>query len=142
MFLFWSGPLDVTCLRMSKYGEAAIKAVKICHSDFRPDPVAAWKAAVCEFLPTLEGQKKGCPKSAFLGLCEAGFVKGISQGNYTRGRLNKEYAVQAVRLLQSDSSLANDRRGLWHRVMDGTDKKPNGQMDVVVALFEAGLLVV
>lgn len=126
---------------MSKYGETVIEAVKICHSQSAPDPVAAWKAAVCDFLPTLEGQIKSCPKSAFLGLCEEGLVKGIPRGSYTRGRLNKEYAVQAVALLQSDSSLVNDQLGLWRRVMAGADKKPNGQMEVVVALFGAKLLV-
>lgn len=125
---------------MSKYGDSAIRAVEICEASQNPDPVAAWKRAVSDYALTFEGQKKGCPKSAFLGLCEEGLVKGIPKGDYTRGRLNKEYAVQAVRLLQSDPSLANDRRGLWDKVMAGTEKKPNGQMDVVVALFEAKLL--
>jgi hypothetical protein len=125
---------------MSKYGDAAIRAVEICQASQNLDPVTAWKTAVGDCDLTFEGQKKGCPKSTFLGLCQEGLVKGIPVGCYTRGRLNKEYAVQAVRLLQSDSSLADDRSGLWHRIMAGTDKKPNGQMDVVTALFGAGLL--
>ena len=36
-----------------------------------------------EVFPTQESsRKKGCPQSAFLGLCEDGYVKGIPQGRY------------------------------------------------------------
>lgn len=43
-------------------------------------------------------QRKGCPKSAFLGLCDEGLIRGVSKGNYTyrSDSLNKAYAVQAV----------------------------------------------
>jgi len=39
---------------------------------------------------------KGCPRGAFLELCEAGMIKGIASGKYTRSKRNKEYAIDAV----------------------------------------------
>ena len=35
------------------------------------------------FMDSKSSQEKGCPKSAFLGLCEEGFIKEISKGKYT-----------------------------------------------------------
>ena len=55
---------------MSAYSEAAVHAVRLCQTQRVVDPVAAWEAAVQVFLPTEEGRKKSCPKSAFLGLCD------------------------------------------------------------------------
>jgi hypothetical protein len=47
----------------------------------------------------VSAQKKGCPRGAFLGLCEEGLVKGIPAGNYTTSKDNKAYAVRAAELL-------------------------------------------
>lgn len=125
---------------MNNYGKAAIEAVKMCQQGQFSDPVTAWKMAVLSHVSTLEGQKKGCPKSAFLGLCEEGVVVGIPRGNYTKGKLNKEYALRALKLLQQPRSLADNPRKLWDQVMEGELKKPNSQMDVVVALWNEKLL--
>ncbi len=84
---------------------------------------------------------KSCPKSTFLGLCEEGLVSGIPSGRYSRSKLNKEYALKAVGFLQACPSLASDPPSLWAKVMAGEAKVPNGQMEVVVALWEADLLV-
>ena len=126
---------------MNNYGKTAIEAVKICGKSPEPDPVSAWAVAVREYCPTLEGQKKSCPRSTFLGLCEEGLVVGIPRGGYTRSRLNKSYAIRAVELINKDDSLAKDVRILWQRVMSGKNKQPNHQMDVVVALWQAEMLI-
>jgi len=84
---------------------------------------------------------KGCPKGAFLGLCEEGLVRGIPRGLYTQSRKNKEYAVRAVRLLKEGQYAPKDPFVLWSRVMAGDPKNYNQQMDVVLALWENGYIV-
>jgi hypothetical protein len=67
-------------------------------------------------------QKKPFPKNAFIGLCEAGLVRSIPQGNYAARsgeQKNKEYAIKAVELIKGKPALANDNKPLWEAVMDG-----------------------
>lgn len=91
-------------------------------------------------------RKKGCPRSTYLGLCEAGFVRGIPRGDYTQSEDNKRYAIDAVRLLRRDPNLAEPSASaggaarLWAAVMKGDPKRPNGQMEVVLALWNTGLI--
>ena len=76
---------------MGDYGEAALLAAELLESS--DDPVNAWKEATSkEFFGKLAAQKKGCPRGAFLGLCQEGYVKGVNPGVYTRSRKNKDYA--------------------------------------------------
>lgn len=66
---------------MSKYNQAAIKAVELIHQDISYSPIKAWEIATAEvFGEGTWGAKKGCPKNAFLGLCEEGYVKAFLQG--------------------------------------------------------------
>ncbi|OYW70860.1 MAG: hypothetical protein B7Z37_29465 [Verrucomicrobia bacterium 12-59-8] len=128
---------------MTTYAKTALQAVKLYYSKAAGNPSAAWKMAAEICVPTLEGREKGCPKGAFLGLCEEGWVVDVPSGNYTKSKLNKNYAVQAVRLLRSNPHLANDVATLWGEVMRGGDdesKRHNQQMDVVVALWNAKLI--
>jgi len=82
---------------MKAYGDAAILAVKMVNERQAGDPVAAWRVAVREkFSHSASLQAKGCPKGAFLGLCSAGFVRGIAPGEYTNSELNRSYAVISV----------------------------------------------
>lgn len=64
----------------------------------------------------------------------------IPPGSYTRSRLNKDYAIRALRILQSDKSRGYAPHELWECVMAGADKSPNSQMEVVLALWDANLL--
>ena len=87
---------------------------------------------------------KGCPKNAFLGLCEDGLVKGIKRGVYltnSESNLNKQYALTAIKLLINNPNLT--RRELWVQVKEqlNISKSHNSQMDVVIALFENKLIV-
>lgn len=78
-----------------------------------------------------------------MGLCEEGLVRGVPKGNYTykSNSLNKAYAVEAVKLLKANPELAKDRNSLWQEVMQGAKKSHNSQMDVVLALWENGFLI-
>ncbi len=77
---------------------------------------------------------------AFLGLCEEGLVKGIPPGDYTESVKNKQYAVDAVRLLRLDPALAGDKMSLWQGVLGKRTIVHNDQMAVVASLWERGLL--
>tara|TARA_R110001592_G_scaffold25816_10_gene97628 strand:- start:155 stop:553 length:399 start_codon:yes stop_codon:yes gene_type:complete len=122
----------------NKYGFAAKEAALISGN-----PVESWKIAVKDF-DSESSKTKGCPKNAFLGLCEAGFVKGIKSGSYFKSKkpnLNKKYAIKAVELLISNSNLSE--KELWELVREELNlgvKKHNSQMDVVIALWENGLI--
>ena len=127
---------------MNKYAQSAVLATTYVNSGQAMDPVNAWKKAVCEIFPkSVSSQKKGCPKGAFLGLCEEGMIKGVPRGSYTRSIDNKRYAVNGVTELKRNPELAKDPRELWEAVMKSAEKKENSQMDVVIALWDAGLIV-
>ena len=124
---------------MGKYGDAAIKAVRLVRSGSVKSPINAWKRATGEiFGRGTSSQDKGCPRDAFLGLCEEGIITGIPAGNYTRSIKNKEYALKAVRLLKEEPEVTQTK--LWDKVVEGKGIKHNGQMDVVVSLWKAGLI--
>jgi hypothetical protein len=133
---------------MNKYADVAIRATRLVTSGTCCSPQEAWLVAARLVFPTsVSSQAKGCPKGAYLGLCEEGLVRGIPRGVYTRSHENKQYAVDAVRLLLQDSTLADSgmddggAANLWRRVMRGRDKHSNGQMEVVLGLWAHGLIV-
>lgn len=127
---------------MSGFGNAAVRAARTCQRQPRTGPLEAWQQAVKVVFPDNASMRaKSCPKSTFLGLCEEGLVSGIPSGKYTRSQMNKAYALRAVGFLQANPSLASDPLALWGKVMAEEAKVPNGQMEVVVALWRAGFLV-
>ena len=132
---------------MGKYGQAALKAVALVTGGKTADPADAWRQATIPlFGKGTEAQRKSCPRDAFLGCCEAGFVKGIKPGNYTRSTLNKLYAVTAAHILKINPSLANlTEIDLWKKVLSqlrkATSKTHNDQMHVVLTLFRNKLLI-
>ena len=78
---------------------------------------------------------------ACVGLCEEGIINGVAAGKYTKSLLNKQYAVKAIQLLRSDPSLALNKAQLWNKIQNGNKKAENGQLDVVLALWEKGLII-
>ncbi len=112
-------------VRMELYGKAL-------------SPLERWQDAVGKVYPTTPiGQKKRGPREAFLGLCEAGLVKGIPAGQYGSINRNKDYATEAVRLLKAGEHKSISQ--LWSAVADGVEHA--SQMDVVLALWKNGLIV-
>jgi hypothetical protein len=126
---------------MGKYGDAAIKATRFMLTGQRNSPLEAWSFAVIRIFPeSISSQQKGCPKTTYLSLCEEGLIKGVPPGKYTRSSRNKRYAIDAVRLLKQEPALAGDQDLLWSKVVKGERRKPNNQMDVVIALWEKDLI--
>ncbi len=107
-------------VRMELYGKALT-------------PAERWQDAVKKLYPTaIAARKKKAPREAFLGLCEAGLVKGIVAGSYGAPGRNKDYAVEAVRLLKAGTHQTVSQ--LWTAVSDGVEHV--SQMDVVLALWK------
>jgi hypothetical protein len=123
----------------NRYGQAAILAAQ--HGANGADPVALWESALEKMYPTSPvARKRNGPREAFLGLCEEGLIKGISTGSYTNPNDNKAYAVRAVALLKAAEQHWS-KSALWHEVTGGVEKQENGQIDVVLALWNNGLIV-
>lgn len=123
---------------MGKYGDVALRATELVREV--GSPVDAWERAALVVFPSQPSSRsKGCPKNTYLGLCEEGLVRGVPGGAYTRSRENKQYALDAVTLLRKGAT--PNAHALWLRVMRGRIKNPNQQMDVVISLWSAGLIV-
>jgi hypothetical protein len=124
----------------NKYGEVAIKAAKE-----KGNPKDNWLKEVQKaFFDSESSQKKSCPKSTFLGLCQEGLVKGIAKGNYTKSIDNKAYAIEAIKILKGNSKTIYTPKELWIKTKKELfiiKKDHNSQMDVVLALWEYGLIV-
>ncbi|MGC1203746.1 MAG: hypothetical protein WA839_02540 [Flavobacteriaceae bacterium] len=124
---------------MNKYGQTALKAVHNYKESYAIAEIYA--RAAKEIFETKSSQEKSCPKGTFLGLCEAGLVKGISKGEYTKSIKNKEYALQAIEILKWADNKIFTPKELWTELNLG-DKRSNSQMDVVLALWNNNLIVI
>lgn len=123
-------------MKYNKYGVVAINAVALITKEgFTPR--AAWNKAAKKVLAnSCSSAEKGCPRTAFLSLCELGLVKGVNKGVYVRSQSNKAYTQTAYKkLLSSQQTLS--RSELWKTV---SNKKHNSQIDVLFGLFKQGLL--
>lgn len=127
----------------NRYGEAALMAVRMETYSKALTPEDRWEDAVRKVYPTPAGQKKAAPRGAFIGLCEAGLVKGVVPGHAqpltSAGNRNKAYAVKAVELLKAGTHKTVSQ--LWAAVSEGEAGDHASQMDVVLALWKNGLVV-
>lgn len=127
---------------MSVYGDTAVAAANSYAQG--KDPRQCWEQSVTHFTSSKESRKKACPRSAFLGLCQEGYVRGIPKGSYiSPGCRNDKYAVVAAKAVLKDNNKKYSKSELWGKVTETypeSAKNQNGQMDVVLALKEHGLL--
>jgi hypothetical protein len=123
---------------INKYGLTALKSAQNYEDSY--SIVEIWSRSAKEVFDTKSAQEKGCPKNTFLGLCEEGLVKGIPKGKYTRSEKNKNYALNAVSILKDNPNKVYSPKELWDKLELG-NKRSNSQMDVVLALWENGLIV-
>ncbi len=125
---------------MSEYGVAAVKAVEL-YIRGGTLPRQAWERVTIDiFGEGTSSQTKGCPRDAFLGLCEEGMIKDIPAGTYTHSQKNRKYAVDAVMILMQVPSLASHPAALWNKVIGDQEKAHNQQMSVVIALWSNSLI--
>ena len=124
---------------MNKYALIAIGAVVLAREE-DIDPTNAWKKVADEiFKDSKSSRDKGCPRGAFLGLCEEGAVKGIKPGNYTKSLKNKSYALKGLELILKNNKLSENPKLLWDLVVN-EDKRSNSQMEIVCELYKHNLL--
>jgi len=125
---------------MSKYSEAAVLAVQLLKEGVAHGPNDAWTKATKRMFPaSADLQKKGCPRGAFLGLCNEGLITTVPAGSYSNPTKNGKYAVDAIAVLKNNRFLSSQPRMLWKKVA-GNTKSENHQMDVVVGLWDAGCI--
>ena len=122
---------------MGNFGNAAIKAVELIREGSCNNPEEAWNKSLNEHTDSENSRSKGCPREAFLGLCEEGIVVGIPAGKYTSSKKNKAYAIKAVGMLRKSERKLN-QNDLWTEIAPGV--APDGQMDVVLSLWKRGLI--
>ncbi|MCK4717628.1 MAG: hypothetical protein KAT70_03075 [Thermoplasmata archaeon] len=122
------------------YGETAIKAVGFYQNKQADTLRCAWDKAAKETFHSCSSQSKGCPRSAFLGLCQEGLIEGVPSGKYTVSTKNREYALKAVELLRKKPEFAKNPKNLWKEALEGEHKAYNQQMHVVIALWDAGFI--
>ncbi|MFC3722288.1 DUF6979 family protein [Neoaquamicrobium sediminum] len=126
---------------MGSYGNVAVRAARSLETGAHLSPSDAWKdAAICEYPTQAASRKKACPRGAFIGLCEADLIRGATSTKLHSPSRNGEYAVAAANVLRDNPHLATDKKALWLIACPDQPKRPNNQMDVVIALYNAGLL--
>tara|TARA_B110000908_G_C10125653_1_gene389720 strand:+ start:162 stop:539 length:378 start_codon:yes stop_codon:yes gene_type:complete len=124
---------------MSNYNEYGVVAIEAAKE--KGSPKDNWLKEVQKaFFASESSKTKPCPKNIFLGLCETGFVKGIPKGNYTKSIKNKKYAIKAVTVLKQNTQTTLSPKELWDK-LELRAIRSNSQMDVVLALWEHGLIV-
>lgn len=101
-------------------------------------PVRAWQESANEVYPSnKDAREKSCPKCTFLGLCEEGYVKDVSKGDYTTSIKNKAYAIASLDFIKIKPALSSNE--LWLKL--DIDIPHDAQMDVVIALYNKGFLI-
>lgn len=95
--------------KYNKYGATALQSAVNSNN-----PIESWKMATEDIFESKSSREKGCPKNAFLGLCEEGLVKGIQPGAYLKSKkpnLNTKYAIEAAALIKKNPRIAKNE--LW-----------------------------
>lgn len=124
---------------MGMYGRAAISAAQMLERGVPSNPETAWNRAIARETTSSESRRKSCPRGAFLELCAAGLIPGCDAKASLVRSANGDYAVHLVKAIRGDEALLSDRARLW-RVAAGRRKKENGQIDVVTALWDEGVI--
>lgn len=122
---------------MNLFGKCAILATKKMADMSCNNPAEAWELSISELSKSPNTQAKGCPRNAFLGLCEEGLIRGIESGKYANLRENKEYVLTVVKVLAQTSKPFTASQ-LWRHI--GNEGKQEGQMDVVLSLWKNDLI--
>jgi len=126
---------------MTNYEAITLKAVKILSEKQTSSFEEVWKKSGKELDLEESIWKKGCPKNAFIGVCEMGLIKGIQGIPNVELSKNGKYAVTALRLIIKNPQLYTNMSGpdLWREVLKEchleTSKNYNQQMAVVLTLW-------
>ncbi|MFK7601250.1 DUF6979 family protein [Deinococcus sp. SM5_A1] len=109
----------------------------------RTSPQQAWENAVqtlaAQGTGTASSRGKGCPKAAFVGLAEHGYIRGCTASSDRPLRENARHALCAYHLYLADPSLLN-RKPIWWQAVAAergiSRKGQNGVLDVMASLIQ------
>ena len=130
---------------MTIWANAAICAVKIIN-DQNLSPEEAWFEAISKYTKSYETRIKQCPKHVFVDLYYHNKLKLDRPIHHVKQDLtnNGRYALKAIELLINEPPLSKSKNELWKRTMlelkEDPNKAQNGQMDIVIALYDNKLL--
>lgn len=106
-------------------------------------PARAWENAVqilgAQGIGTASSRAKGCPKAAFVGLAEHGYVRGFTASSDKPLRKNARHALWAYHLYLADPSLLDHKPTWWQAVVTESKisrENQGGVLDVVKALIQ------
>lgn len=124
-----------------QFGRVAIGAAIRCRAGALPK--VAWAQEITHETSSPSSRSKSCPMHAFVGLADAGLIRGVSSRNAAQHSVNAEYAVAAVDFLRACPELADAEHDLWQEIHRDRPRviAHNGQLDVVLALWLNGDLV-
>jgi hypothetical protein len=126
---------------MALYGKAAEIASRLLSGGHEIEPRSAWNRAVTEVFPHgSSSREKGCPRDAFLALCSLGVVTSVPAGTYTRSKMNRDYIERALAAVRESPELMRDQERLWQIATANAGIRPNYQLEVLSALWSAGLV--
>ena len=124
---------------MTTYEEITLKAIELLPEAESYESAWLNAARICN--KSVSVQKKGCPKNVFLGLAESGLIKNVpAKFSHQPQSRNAQYAIKAVKLLKQDPCLAKNKKW-WGPAAIEAPKEHNGQMDVVLALWNKDLII-
>jgi hypothetical protein len=126
---------------MGIYGKTAIDAVKLMRQKIKYTSIEAWKKAIVFNTTSEESRKKGCSRAAFIGLCEEGYILGIPASNTKTISKNSKYATEAAKYLIENTPNKITINELWQKIEEPKPLNENGQMQIVIALWQNKILV-
>jgi hypothetical protein len=119
---------------MNKYGEVTVQAGNLLAKNPGLAPREAWdRAGAVVFPNSPSSRQKGCPKAAFLTLCELGAFAAPPGVRYTSSESNRTYVIRAAAVLRFRPELRNDLLTLWEIATEGSGIQHNSQLDVLMA---------
>ncbi|MEO7487074.1 MAG: hypothetical protein ABIU77_08220 [Ferruginibacter sp.] len=98
--------------------------------------IDAWVAAAENNIASEESRKKGCPKSAFVGLCESGDLKDIKMLAQSDS-INYKYVKFAISEWKKDAYIS--KAAMWSKIrkqFPGGAIDHQGQLDVLKGVWE------
>lgn len=131
----------------TKVGQIALQAQ--AHAERGLDPADAWLRALqvnYSGKQLVNQRKHTCPKLAFLGLGHAGHIRGVEGGSAPQSETSNSasYALKALDELRRNPDLAHSKADLKESVFRdpeaGTRRTPNGEIEVLLALWESQLV--
>lgn len=126
---------------MGIFGKTAIDAVEFMKNNITCTSKDAWQKFIVLNTSSEESQKKGCSRLAFMGLCEEGYILGIPASSTKTISKNSKYATQAAKYLIDYKPQKITIKELWQKIEEPKPLNENGQMQIVIALWQKDLLV-